>query len=87
MAEYSAEMKNRLKRVEGQVRGVLRMMEEEKDCKDIITQMTAIRSAVDRATAYIVAKNLEVCLRKEVETEAERDKVIEEAVQMLVKSR
>lgn len=85
--DYSSDMKNRLKRVEGQVRGVLRMMDEEKDCKDIITQMTAIRSALDRATAYVVARNLETCLRNEAESQEERDEVIEEAIKMLVKSR
>ncbi|UCZ53555.1 metal-sensitive transcriptional regulator [Bacillus shivajii] len=85
--EYSQDMKNRMKRIEGQVRGIVKMMEEEKDCKSIITQMSAIRSAVDRATAYVVAKNLEVCLRDDTETEAEREEMIEEAIQMLVKSR
>lgn len=85
--EYSPEVKNRMKRLEGQVRGVLRMMEEEKDCKEIITQMTAIRSALDRATATVVAKNLETCLRNETKTDEERDEVIDEAIQLLVKSR
>jgi DNA-binding FrmR family transcriptional regulator len=85
--EYSKDMKNRLKRVEGQVRGVLRMMEEGKDCRDIITQMSAIRTAMDRATAYVVARNLESCLRKEAENDEEREEVIEEAIKMLVKSR
>src|SRR5690554_2469463 len=85
--KYSPDMKNRLKRIEGQVRGVLRMMEEEKGCKDIITQMTAVRTAMDRATAYIVARNLESCLREEGNSEKEREEVIEGAIQMLVKSR
>ncbi|PYZ97093.1 cytoplasmic protein [Alteribacter lacisalsi] len=85
--QYSDDMKNRLKRVEGQVRGVLRMMEEEKDCRDVITQMSAVRTAVDRATAYVVAKNLEQCLRENTETEDEREAMIEEAIKMLVKSR
>ena len=38
--EYNQDMKNRLKRIEGQVRGVLRMMEEGKDCREVITQLT-----------------------------------------------
>ena len=46
--EYNQDMKNRLKRIEGQVRGVLRMMEEGKDCREVITQLTASRSALDR---------------------------------------
>jgi len=85
--EYTSDMKNRLKRVEGQVRGILRMMDEEKDCKEVITQMSAIRSALDRATAYVVARNLETCLREEAGTKEDRDEIIEEAVKMLVKSR
>ncbi|PYZ97795.1 cytoplasmic protein [Alteribacter lacisalsi] len=85
--EYSKEMKNRIKRAEGQIRGVLQMMEEEKDCKSIITQMAAVRSAVDRATAYVVAKNLETCLQEETDTDGEREVLIEEAVKMLVRSR
>lgn len=85
--EYSSNVKNRMKRIEGQVRGVVKMMEEEKECKSIITQMSAIRSAVDRATGYVVAKNLEVCLREQKGTDEEREETIEEAVKMLVKSR
>lgn len=45
--EYNQDMKNRLKRIEGQVRGVLRMMEEGKDCREVITQLTASRAALD----------------------------------------
>ncbi|MCE7793954.1 metal-sensitive transcriptional regulator [Salipaludibacillus sp. CUR1] len=85
--DYSSDMKNRLKRIEGQVRGVLKMMEDEKECQSIITQLSAVRSAVDRATAYVVAKNLEVCLREQKGTEEDPEETIEEAVKMLVKSR
>jgi DNA-binding FrmR family transcriptional regulator len=41
-------MKNRVKRIEGQLRGILKMMEENKDCKDVITQLSAARTAVNR---------------------------------------
>lgn len=85
--EYQQDVKNRLKRIEGQVRGVLRMMEEEKDCKDVITQLSAVRSAVDRSIGYIVAKNLESCIIQSQEGGEDTEKVIQEAVQMIVKSR
>ncbi|OEH92937.1 metal-sensitive transcriptional regulator [Bacillus solimangrovi] len=85
--EYPRDMKNRLKRIEGQIRGVLRMMEEEKDCKDVITQLSAARSAVDRTIGYVVAKNLEACIRAQTEKGESADDVIKEAVQMIVKSR
>lgn len=80
-------IKNRLKRVEGQVRGVLRMMEEEKECKELITQLTAIRSAVDKSIAVIVANNLEQCMLENQANGKDSKKLVEEAVQLLVKSR
>lgn len=85
--EYSQDMKNRLKRLEGQVRGVLRMMEEEKHCKDVVTQLSAVRSAVDRAMGYVVAKNLESCIREAHEEGRNAEDAIQEAVEMIVKSR
>jgi DNA-binding FrmR family transcriptional regulator len=85
--EYSDAVKNRLKRIEGQVRGVLRMMEEEKDCKDVVTQLSAIRSAVDRAILYVVGSNMETCLRKQIENGEDTDDVLNEAIQLLLKSR
>ncbi|MCL6594136.1 MAG: metal-sensing transcriptional repressor, partial [Alicyclobacillus sp.] len=45
--QYSSAMRNRLRRVEGQVRGVLAMMENGRDCQEVVTQLAAIRSAVD----------------------------------------
>ncbi|OZM58127.1 cytoplasmic protein [Lottiidibacillus patelloidae] len=85
--DYPKDIKNRLKRIEGQVRGVLRMMEEEKDCKEVITQLSAVRSAVDRSIGYIVAKNLESCLIEQQEKGESAEEVIQEAVNLLVKSR
>ena len=85
--EYKDSVKNRLKRIEGQIRGVLAMMEEGKDCRDVVTQMSAIRSGVDRAIGYVVATNLEACVREEIEKGNVPDKVIKEAVELLAKSR
>ncbi|MDP4162534.1 MAG: metal-sensitive transcriptional regulator [Bacillota bacterium] len=85
--EYSQEMKNRLKRIEGQVRGVIRMMEEEKHCKDVVTQLSAVRSAVDRALGYVVAKNLETCIVDAKNEGRSAEDAIQEAVNMIVKSR
>ncbi len=86
--EYNQDIKNRLKRIEGQIRGVLRMIEEEKDCKEVITQLTASRSAMDRTIGLIVGTNLENCLREQFEKgDTSNEDLIKEAVQLLVKSR
>lgn len=60
--EYNDQLKNRVKRMEGQLRGILKMMEENKDCKEVITQLSAVRSAVDRTMGVIVSTNLVDCV-------------------------
>jgi DNA-binding FrmR family transcriptional regulator len=85
--EYNDQIKNRMKRIEGQVRGILRMMEEEKDCKELVGQMSAARNALDRAIGVIVSSNLEHCIREQIEKGEDTEKLIQEAVNLLVKSR
>jgi DNA-binding FrmR family transcriptional regulator len=51
--DMKVELNARLRRIEGQVRGVQRMVEEERDCPDILQQMTAIRSAVHQASLLL----------------------------------
>lgn len=85
--QYDTKIKNRMKRLEGQVRGILRMMEEEKDCREVVTQMSAAKSALDRTAALIVSENLERCIREESENGESAQEMIQEAVNLLVKSR
>ncbi|WP_019123034.1 metal-sensitive transcriptional regulator [Brevibacillus massiliensis] len=84
---YTEEVKNRLKRLEGQVRGILRMMEEEKHCKEVVSQLAAVRNAADRAIATIVAANLEKCIVEERDAGGDTSKLVKEAIELLVKSR
>ncbi|UPO78167.1 MULTISPECIES: metal-sensitive transcriptional regulator [Arthrobacter] len=53
---------NRLKRAQGQLAAVTRMLEEGRDCKDIVTQLSAVSKAIDRAGFAIIASGLEQCL-------------------------
>ena len=86
--EYNDQMKNRLKRIEGQIRGILRMMEENKDCRDVVTQLSAARTAIDRTIGVVVSSNLVECVRiAEQEGERSAEELIQDAVNLLVKSR
>lgn len=85
--DYDAQIKNRVKRMEGQVRGILKMMEDNKDCKEVITQLSAVRSAVDRTVGVIVSSNLVECVVEAKSNGEKTDKLIQEAVNLLVKSR
>lgn len=84
---YDKSVVNRLKRIEGQVKGVLGMMEQGKDCRDIVTQLSAARSAVDRAIGVIVSQNLEQCVRENIEKGEETETLVKQAVELLIKSR
>lgn len=84
--KYDVKIENRLKRIDGQIQGVLRMMKDEKDCKDVVTQLSAIRSAVDRTIGVIVSDNLVECMKKSA-SEEEQSKIVQEAINLVVKSR
>ena len=62
--EWKADLTARLRRIEGQVRGVQRMVEEERDCPDIIQQMTAIRSAMHQASLVVARAYAVRCLHE-----------------------
>lgn len=53
-----------LKRIEGQIRGVLKMVEEERYCVDILTQLHAIGGAIENVENQILQKHLEGCVVK-----------------------
>lgn len=85
--EYDKSVVNRLKRIEGQIKGVLHMIEQNKDCRDVITQLSASRSAIDRTIGLIVSMNLEQCIRENMEKGESTEDLVKEAVDLLVKSR
>jgi CsoR family transcriptional regulator, copper-sensing transcriptional repressor len=60
--EVQADLTVRLKRIEGQVRGVQKMVEEARDCADILQQMTAIRSAMHQASLILARAYASRCL-------------------------
>lgn len=62
MSDPSIEVINRLRRVEGQIRGIQHMVEEGRDCADVVTQIAAARAALDRLGHRVVALNLRSCL-------------------------
>ena len=53
---------NRIKRAQGQLAGVLKMLEEGSECEDVVTQLAAVSKALDRAGFAIVAHGLQQCL-------------------------
>jgi len=56
---------NRLRRAQGQLAGVIAMVEDDRDCRDVVTQLAAVSRALDRAGFKIVANNMRQCLAGE----------------------
>ena len=69
----------RLQRIEGQARGVRRMIEEDRDCQDILTQMAAIRGAAHQVSVMVVKEYALNCL-----TDPEHHSSPDEAITKLV---
>ncbi|GEM01144.1 DNA-binding transcriptional regulator, FrmR family [Halolactibacillus halophilus] len=84
--KYDKKLTNRLKRVEGQIRGLVKMMEEDQSCRDVVTQMSAVRNAVDKTIGLVVSENLQQCLLSP-QSEEDKDQLIQEAMDLLIKSR
>lgn len=61
-ADAIAPILNRLRRAEGQLGGVIRMLEEGRDCQEVITLLAAVAKALDRAGFAIVASGLRQCV-------------------------
>jgi DNA-binding FrmR family transcriptional regulator len=58
----AGDVRRRLRRIEGQLGGIVRMVEEGRDCEDVITQLAAASKALDRAGFKIVASGMRQCL-------------------------
>lgn len=63
--ESIAAILNRLRRAQGQLSGVIAMIEQGRDCKDVVTQLAAVSRALDRAGFKIVATGLRECITGE----------------------
>jgi DNA-binding FrmR family transcriptional regulator len=78
-----------LKRIEGQIRGVQKMIEERRYCVDILIQLHSIIGAVLRVESKILKRHLETCVADVLKgsSEAERDRKIEEVIDLITKFR
>ncbi len=60
--EVEEDLQNRLSRIEGHVRGIKRMLSEHASCEDLLIQLSAVRSALNQATARLLENHMETCV-------------------------
>ena len=71
-------LQNRLRRIEGQVRGVQRMVDEEAYCIDVLTQIASVVSALEKVGTILLKDHVEHCVRESIEKNEDADAKIEE---------
>lgn len=75
---------NRMKKIEGQAKGIQKMIEEDKCCGDIMVQISAIRSAINRVGGLIMDRYIKECLKESL-VNSKDEKDIEEIIETIVK--
>lgn len=81
--EEKRKLQNRLKRIEGQVRGLQAMIERDAYCYDILTQSSAVNAAMNAFNKEILARHIEGCVARDIREG--KDEVINELVTILQK--
>lgn len=78
--EYIVEIRNRLKSIEGHVRGIQRMVDQKAYCMDIINQNLAVQRALEKVNNLVLERHLQTCVTTAIRGDdpAERERVIEE---------
>ncbi|MFN3746481.1 MAG: metal-sensitive transcriptional regulator [Hyphomicrobiaceae bacterium] len=78
----------RLNRIEGQVRGLARMVEEDRYCIDIVTQIAAVRAALRRVEESILRDHIDHCVRHAIASgdKAEQEQKVAELMEVLSRS-
>ena len=64
-----ATVTRRLKRAQGQIGGIIKMIEDERDCQEIVTQLAAVSKALDRVGFAVIAASLKQCLTQDPDSE------------------
>jgi DNA-binding FrmR family transcriptional regulator len=78
-AENKEDLARRLDRIEGQVRGIKRMVDREDYCIDIVTQVTSLVAASEKVASILLQDHLNHCVREAIENETDAEEKIAEA--------
>ncbi|GEO67943.1 metal-sensitive transcriptional regulator [Levilactobacillus spicheri] len=86
MAQTTAtKLKNRLRRTDGQLQGILKMVDEGRDCQDILTQLAAVRSGVERIMGVVVAENVKQCVDEDQLSDQQQEQLAT-ALELVIKN-
>jgi DNA-binding FrmR family transcriptional regulator len=79
-----ADILNRLKRVEGQIRGLQRLIEEGKECTEVVHQLAAARKALDKVGFLVLTHRMQECMDQKKEGGYDAEKAMDEAMKLFL---
>ncbi|MBI5052423.1 MAG: metal-sensitive transcriptional regulator [Chloroflexi bacterium] len=80
------DLQKRLRRIEGQVRGVQKMLDEDRDCHEIVQQLAAIRSAVQGASLIFMREYASDCLMNASSDKSSRKELVDDLINLMGKA-
>lgn len=81
----TAALLNRLRRLEGQIRGIQRMLEEDRYCEDVLNQILAVRSGVDQAGLLVLDYHINCCVLAGAKVDPAQLEALRNALRMWVR--
>lgn len=82
------DLHKRLRRIEGQARGVQKMVDDDRDCHEVLQQLKAMQAAVERATGVFMQTVARDCLlNPDVEDGRSREETIDELLELMTKTK
>ena len=81
--EEKKKINNRISRIEGQLKGIKRMIEEDKYCNDILIQLSAIENSIKSLSNYILENHLYNCVTRDLESG--KIEIIDELIELFKK--
>ncbi len=75
---------NELKKIEDQVKGIQNMIDEERYCNDVLTQITAVRSAINKVGGLILENHLRTCVKDSLNN-SEEDMIMNDLIDTMLK--
>jgi DNA-binding FrmR family transcriptional regulator len=80
-------LNTRLNRIEGQIRGLQKMIDEDKDCESILIQLTAIRGGIESVGSLILKNYLALCMNRKSGSKGDSIEALSNAISIWMKSR
>lgn len=85
MATDNKDIINRLKRAEGQLRGIQKMIEDDKECIDIVTQLTAVRSSINRTMGIVISNKINQIIENPIKDKEKQEEKLQKALELIIK--